>query len=79
MNASLEVIVLPVSDHDKSPDFYRDRLGFTLDVDYAPSEDFRVVQLTPRGSRVSVQFGGSISGPTRSAAPLVLTKERRMP
>ena len=61
MNASLQVIVLPVSDPDKSLDFYRDKLGFALDVDYAPSEDFRVVQLTPSGSRVSVQFGAGLT------------------
>ena len=36
MNASLEVVILPVSDPDKSLDFYRDRLGFALDVDYSP-------------------------------------------
>jgi catechol 2,3-dioxygenase-like lactoylglutathione lyase family enzyme len=61
MNASLEVITLPVSDPDKSLDFYRDRLGFTLDVDYAPAADFRVIQLTPQGSRVSVQFGAGLT------------------
>ena len=49
MNATLEVVILPVSDPDKSLDFYRDRLRFALDVDYFPTKDFRVVQLTPRG------------------------------
>ena len=57
MIASLEVIILPVSDPDKSLDFYQDRLGFALDVDYAPTKDFRVVQLTPEGSSTSIQFG----------------------
>jgi catechol 2,3-dioxygenase-like lactoylglutathione lyase family enzyme len=57
MNATLEVVILPVSDPDKSLDFYRDKLGFTLDVDYAPSADFRVVQLTHQGSTTSIQFG----------------------
>ena len=46
-----------MSDPDKSLDFYRDRLEFTLDVDYAPTADFRVVQLTPSGSSTSIQFG----------------------
>src|SRR5215475_11931168 len=50
MNAALEVVILPVSDPDKSLDFYRNKLGFALDVDYIPTEDFRVVQLTPLGS-----------------------------
>jgi catechol 2,3-dioxygenase-like lactoylglutathione lyase family enzyme len=55
--ASLEVVTLPVSDVDKSLDFYRDKLGFALDVDYAPTNDFRVVQLSPEGSSTSIQFG----------------------
>lgn len=57
MNATIEVVVLPVSDPDKSLEFYRDKLGFVLDVDYAPATDFRVVQLTPPGSGTSIQFG----------------------
>ena len=57
MIAALEVVILPVSDPDKSLAFYADRLGFALDVDYAPTKDFRVVQLTPRGSSTSIQFG----------------------
>ena len=57
MKATLEVVILPVSDPDKSLDFYRDKVGFSLDVDYAPTEDFRVVQLTPAGSSTSIQFG----------------------
>ena len=61
MNASLQVITLPVSEPDKSLDFYRDMLGFTLDVDYAPSVEFRVIQLTPQGSCVSVQFGAGLT------------------
>ena len=44
-------------DPDKSPEFYRDRLEFTLDVDYAPTPDFRIAQLTPSGSSASIQFG----------------------
>ncbi|OBA81507.1 glyoxalase [Mycobacterium sp. 1164966.3] len=57
MNALLEVVVLPVSDPDRSLRFYRDQVGFVLDVDYAPVPDFRVIQLTPEGSAASIQFG----------------------
>jgi catechol 2,3-dioxygenase-like lactoylglutathione lyase family enzyme len=57
VKATLEVVILPVSDPAKSLDFYRDKLGFTLDVDYTPTSDFRVVQLTPPGSSTSIQFG----------------------
>ncbi|MFV8053127.1 VOC family protein [Mycobacterium sp. 48b] len=57
MQARLEVVTVPVSDPDRSLRFYRDQLGFVLDVDYAPTPEFRVVQLTPPGSGTSIQFG----------------------
>ena len=57
MNAAIEVVILPTSDPAKSLQFYSEGLGFHLDVDYAPSPEFRVVQLTPPGSATSIQFG----------------------
>ena len=54
---ALEVVILPVTDVDRSVAFYVDGLGFALDVDYAPTPDFRVVQVTPPGSAASVQLG----------------------
>jgi catechol 2,3-dioxygenase-like lactoylglutathione lyase family enzyme len=57
MKTSLEVVVLAVSNPDLSLHFYRDLAGFDLDVDYAPSPAFRVIQLTPPGSSTSIQFG----------------------
>ncbi|MFZ1176094.1 MAG: VOC family protein [Mycobacterium sp.] len=57
MKALLEVVTLPVLDPDRSLRFYRDQVGFDLDVDYAPAPDFRVIQLTPQGSGTSIQFG----------------------
>jgi catechol 2,3-dioxygenase-like lactoylglutathione lyase family enzyme len=50
MKALFEVVILPVSDPDRSLRFYRNQVGFDLDVDYAPAPDFRVIQLTPPGS-----------------------------
>jgi catechol 2,3-dioxygenase-like lactoylglutathione lyase family enzyme len=61
MKALLEVVILPVSDPDRSLQFYRDQVGFDLDVDYAPTPDFRVIQLTPRGSGTSIQFGAGLT------------------
>jgi catechol 2,3-dioxygenase-like lactoylglutathione lyase family enzyme len=73
MIAALEVVILPVSDPDKSLNFYADRLGFALDVDYAPTKDFRVVQLTPQGSSTSIQFGvGLTDAPPGSVRGLYL-------
>jgi catechol 2,3-dioxygenase-like lactoylglutathione lyase family enzyme len=53
----VEVITLPVSDVDRALRFYVDQVGFALDVDYAPTDAFRVVQLTPPGSSCSIQLG----------------------
>lgn len=57
MEYKLEVVILPVSDVERSLAFYTGRLGFNLDVDYGPGPDFRVVQLSPPGSACSVQIG----------------------
>jgi pimeloyl-ACP methyl ester carboxylesterase/catechol 2,3-dioxygenase-like lactoylglutathione lyase family enzyme len=53
---SLEVVSLPVTDVDAALAFYTAKAGFTLDVDYQPTDEFRVVQLTPPGSSTSVQL-----------------------
>ena len=64
---SVEVITLPVSDVDRAIRFYVDQVGFGLDVDYAPTARFRVVQLTPPGSSCSIQIGyGLTSEPAGS-------------
>src|SRR5262245_13566449 len=53
---TLEVVSLPVADIDRALAFYVEQAGFTLDVDYHPAANFRVVQLTPPGSPCSVQL-----------------------
>jgi catechol 2,3-dioxygenase-like lactoylglutathione lyase family enzyme len=57
----VEVVTLPVSDVDRAVLFYVDQLGFTLDVDYAPTDGFRVAQLTPPGSNCSIQLGTGLT------------------
>ena len=56
MDWTLEVVVLPVSDIDRSVAFYRDKLGFDLDHD-TRTEHMHVVQLTPPGSGCSIVIG----------------------
>ena len=56
MDWTLEVVILPVSDIDRSIEFYRDKVGFDLDHD-TKNEHMHVVQLTPRGSGCSIVFG----------------------
>jgi catechol 2,3-dioxygenase-like lactoylglutathione lyase family enzyme len=60
----LEVVVIPVSDVDRSKQFYGS-LGWRLDADFPISDVLRVVQFTPPGSACSIQFGKGVS----SAAP----------
>jgi catechol 2,3-dioxygenase-like lactoylglutathione lyase family enzyme len=57
MDWKLEVVVVPVSDVDRSKRFYSEQLGFKVDVDRTMSEHFRVVQLTPPGSACSISIG----------------------
>jgi catechol 2,3-dioxygenase-like lactoylglutathione lyase family enzyme len=58
---SVEVITLPVSNIERAVRFYVDQLGFKLDVDYSPNDAFRVVQLTPPGSKCSIQIGKGLT------------------
>lgn len=53
MDFTLELVLIPVSDVDRAKTFYTERAGFELDVDQHPSDEFRVVQMTPPGSACS--------------------------
>jgi catechol 2,3-dioxygenase-like lactoylglutathione lyase family enzyme len=64
LDMKLEAIVIPVSDVDRSKDFYG-KLAWRLDADFRFDNGFRIVQFTPPGSGCSVQFGANIT----SAAP----------
>ena len=61
MEFKLELVIVPVSDVDRAKAFYADKMGFTVDVDHAPNEHFRVVQLTPPGSACSITIGTGLS------------------
>jgi catechol 2,3-dioxygenase-like lactoylglutathione lyase family enzyme len=61
MMLALEVVSLPVTDVNRALAFYTEQAGFILDVDYHPTAEFRVVQLTPPGSTCSVQLVTSVS------------------
>src|SRR5690349_3883354 len=63
----LEAVVIPVSDVDRSKDFYAG-LGWRLDADFGFDNGFRVVQFTPPGSPSSVQFGTRITTATPGSA-----------
>jgi catechol 2,3-dioxygenase-like lactoylglutathione lyase family enzyme len=56
VETKLEVVILPVSDVERSKRFYMS-LGWRLDGDFTTGDDWRAVQLTPPGSPCSVIFG----------------------
>src|ERR1700722_16735044 len=60
----LEVALIPVSDVERTKEFYT-KLGWRLDDDLVVGDDFRVVQLTPPGSGCSISFGKGVT----AAAP----------
>ena len=71
MNMKLEVVIIAVSDVDRSKAFY-EKLGFRLDIDYVANEKFRALQFTPPQSNASIIFGKGITSAKPGAAELVL-------
>jgi catechol 2,3-dioxygenase-like lactoylglutathione lyase family enzyme len=72
VNMKLEVVTVPVSDVDRTKEFYQ-TLGWRLDADIAAGDAFRVVQLTPPQSDCSVAFGtGVTTGEPGSVHRLIL-------
>ena len=67
----LEVDVIPVSDIERSKQFYQ-RLGWRLDADDAPANNLRIVQFTPPASGCSVTFGKGITAATPGSATAAL-------
>jgi catechol 2,3-dioxygenase-like lactoylglutathione lyase family enzyme len=53
----LELLPIPVGDVDRAKSFYADKVGFVVDLDHAPNDDLRIVQLTPPGSGCSIMIG----------------------
>jgi predicted enzyme related to lactoylglutathione lyase len=71
---NLEVHILPVSDVERSKQFYQ-LLGWRLDEDVSPAKNIRIVQFTPSGSGCSVNFGTGLTeaAPGSSAAALIVS------
>ena len=53
MRMKLELVPIPVTDIDRSKDFYAHAIGFAVDVEITPADGVRIVQLTPPGSACS--------------------------
>src|SRR5258705_8037412 len=71
---NLEVDVIPVSNVERSKQFYQ-VLGWRLDADDAPAKNVRIVQFTPPGSGCSVTFGSGLTAaaPGSAAAALIVS------
>ncbi|HEX7925087.1 MAG TPA: VOC family protein [Bradyrhizobium sp.] len=55
VDMKLEVVVIPVSDIDRSKRFY-ENLGWRLDADFVRADGSRALQLTPPGSPTSIHL-----------------------
>ncbi|HEX4664450.1 MAG TPA: VOC family protein [Terriglobales bacterium] len=67
VDMKLEVDIIPVSDVERSKQFY-ERLGWRLDDDVAPANGIRIVQFTPPGSGCSITFGKGLTAATPGSA-----------
>jgi catechol 2,3-dioxygenase-like lactoylglutathione lyase family enzyme len=72
MTMNLEVDIIPVSDVERSKQFYSN-LGWRFDTDDAPMDGLRIVQFTPPGSGCSVSFGKGITTAMPGSAEATLT------
>jgi catechol 2,3-dioxygenase-like lactoylglutathione lyase family enzyme len=70
VDLKLEVITIPVSDVNRSKEFYGG-LGWRLDADFSDG-DQRAVQFTPPGSQGSIHFGKPSQGAPGSAQGMFL-------
>jgi catechol 2,3-dioxygenase-like lactoylglutathione lyase family enzyme len=68
----LEIDIIPVSDIERSKQFY-ERLGWRFDADDAPLDDLRIVQFTPPGSGCSITFGKGLTAAAPGSAEAGLT------
>ena len=80
VDMKLEVDIIPVSDVDRSKQFYK-RLGWRLDADDAPLDGLRIVQFTPPGSGCLVTFGKGLTtaAPGSAEGGLVVSDDRGGP
>src|ERR1700722_16892908 len=74
VDMKLEIQIVPVSDIDRSKQFY-EQLGWRLDDDVAPIEGLRIVQFTPPGSGASITFGKGLppSAPGAAGAGVIVS------
>jgi len=57
MDMKLELVAISVTDVNRAIEFYKDKVGFSLDHDHTVNESLRFIQMTPPGSACSICFG----------------------
>jgi catechol 2,3-dioxygenase-like lactoylglutathione lyase family enzyme len=67
VETKLEVVIIPVSDVERSKRFY-ESLGWRLDGDFSDGKGWRALQMTPPGSPCSVIFGAGVTPATPGSA-----------
>ncbi len=73
MEWKLELVPVPVCDVDRAKAFYNEKAGFNEDHDVRPTDEMRIVQLTPPGGRARSFWGlGSWTSPPGSVRGLHL-------
>ena len=76
MDWKLELVAVPVSDPDRSKEFYAEKVGFNLDHDHKVTDDIRFIQFTPHGSACSIAIGkGLTDAPPGTARGLQIVVE----
>ena len=60
MDWRLEVVQVPITDVDRAKRFYREQVGFNVDLDTQIGDKMRLVQLTPPGSACSMHLSTGI-------------------
>lgn len=86
MDFKLELVIVPVSDVDRAKSFYTEQAGFDLVVDHRAGDNFRVVQLAPKGSACAIAVGvgitdaapGSVKGLHLMVTDIVVAREQLM-
>ena len=63
IDMKLEVVVIPVADVERAKQFYLS-IGWRLDADFADGDNWRVLQVTPRGSACSFFIGKGLTKAT---------------
>ena len=79
MDWKLELVVVPVSDVERSKRFYSEQVGFAVDHDTRVTDDMHIVQLTPPVRRTWAPRGQTPVKPASPSRSYVASATRSTP